>query len=223
MTRKTGRPKAGQEPLTRERILAAALQLADERGVEALSMRRLARRLGVDPMAIYHHLPGKEAVLAGLVEMVFNELQVPAMENEDWQSRVRAFARAYHRLSRAHPNLVLYLITHAEAGASAALLASERLYAALEAAGLPPEMIIRAADVVVDYLNGFALSEGSSRLGQAGERAELFAQLKQYPPEKLPAMHRVFSHFTENDILSNFETGLDIILAGIAAIAKSVD
>ena len=61
MGRRLGRPKAGQELLTRERILDAALRLVDEQGMAALSMRRLAAELGVDPMALYHHLPGKAA------------------------------------------------------------------------------------------------------------------------------------------------------------------
>src|SRR5262245_9635166 len=63
MARRPGRPRAGQAPLTRERILAAAMRLADEQGIASLSMRRLAADLGVDPMAIYHHLPGKAAVV----------------------------------------------------------------------------------------------------------------------------------------------------------------
>ncbi len=68
MVRRTGRPKAGEEPLTRGRILKMALSLVDEHGMEALSMRRLAKELGVDPMAIYHHVPGKRALLTGLIE-----------------------------------------------------------------------------------------------------------------------------------------------------------
>ena len=69
--RGVGRPRAGEEPLTRGRILGAALRLVDGEGMGALSMRRLGAELGVDPMSIYHHLPGKEAVVSGLVGMVF--------------------------------------------------------------------------------------------------------------------------------------------------------
>ena len=68
MARRAGRPRTGEEPLTRERILSTALSMVDEEGIEALSMRRLARELGVDPMAIYHHLPNKRALLSGLIE-----------------------------------------------------------------------------------------------------------------------------------------------------------
>lgn len=220
MGRRIGRPKAGQALLTRERILTTALRLVDKHGVAALSMRRLAAELGVDPMAIYHYLPGKQAVLAGLVEIVFNDLQVPKTENEIWEDQVRAFARAYRNLTRAHPNLVLYLVTDAESGANAALAASEVLYAALATAGLTPRMIVRGADLVVDYLNGFALAESSGRLGQPGEREELLTRLKQPPPERFPTMRRVFDSLTEEEIRANFEAGLDIILAGLEAIVR---
>ena len=96
--RRGGRPAAGQTPLTEERILSAALRLVEEHGLADLSMRRLAAALGVDPMAIYHHLPSKGALVAGLVRRVFAELPAPADGGSAWQARVRAFARAYRDL-----------------------------------------------------------------------------------------------------------------------------
>ena len=80
MARRVGRPRAGEEALTRGRILVAALSLVDEEGIEALSMRRLAKELGVDPMAIYHHLPNKRALLSALVGQVFSGMRVPEPE-----------------------------------------------------------------------------------------------------------------------------------------------
>ncbi len=219
MTRKLGRPKSGQEPLTRERILAAALRLVDEQGVEALSMRRLAAELAVDPMAIYHYLPNKRAILAGLIELVFAGWPAPPAAGLTWQEQVRDFARAYHQLTRAHPSLVLYLVTEAEFGAKAALAATESLYVALAGAGLSPRLIIQAADLIVDYLNGFALAESSGRFGQPGERQELLTQLHHSPPEQFSTLRRVLASVPEADLAANFEAGLDLILAGLAAVA----
>src|SRR5215211_2966649 len=102
--RSPGRPRSGAEALTREGILRAAIRLVDEHGMAALSMRRLARELGVDPMAIYHHLPGKAAVVSGMVEVVLREMPAVA-ENGLWREPVRAFAEAYRGLALAHPNL----------------------------------------------------------------------------------------------------------------------
>lgn len=158
--RRQGRPRAGDELLTRERIVRTALGLVDTYGIEALSMRRLASELDVDPMAIYHHLPGKEAVLAGIVQLVFSRLRVEAREDDDWREQVRAFARAYRDLVRAHPHLTLLLITNATAAGAPVLEANERLRRALRLSGLPDDQIGSAADVIVDYVHGFALAEG---------------------------------------------------------------
>jgi TetR/AcrR family transcriptional regulator, tetracycline repressor protein len=131
-----GRPRLGRERLTREGILRAALRVVDEEGMGALSMRRLAAELGVDQMAIYHHLPGKEAVISGMVERVYGELRVPAGSGASWQDLVRENARALRDLARAHPNLVSHLVSNPKAGATAALEANEALFGALLEAGL---------------------------------------------------------------------------------------
>ncbi len=222
MPRKLGRPKAGDEVLSRDRILSAALQLIDERGVHALSMRKLATMLGVDPMAIYHHLPSKQALITGIVEHVFSQLHVRPVDGLRWQERVRAFAHAYHNLARRHPHLVLYLVSEPRPSAEAAVRASEELYAALAAAKLSPQMIVRSADVVVDYLNGFVLGEGSGRLGQPDERMEFLIQLAQQPLEQVPTLTRVYKQAAPDEILSDLNAGLDIILAGIQAVQNKL-
>lgn len=227
MGRKIGRPKAGQEGLTKERILSTALRLVDEQGVEALSMRRLASDLKVDPMAIYHHLPNKQAVIAGMIEMVFREMQLPPTEGLIWQDQIRAVARAYSQLVRTHPNLVIYMTADMEVIASAVLSSggkmhhdNEILFAALIEAGLPPRLIIQATDLIVDYLHGFALGERTGTLGKPGERREFFTLLEQQPAGTFPAMKRVFSQLSPDDVFSDIEVGINIILAGIEIIAK---
>jgi AcrR family transcriptional regulator len=105
--KRTGRPRGDAPNLTRERILRAALALVDREGMAALSMRRLATTLGVDPMAIYYHLDGKAAVVAGLVELAFGELPVPAPDSDDWRAQVRAIAGAYRDLALSHPKILI--------------------------------------------------------------------------------------------------------------------
>ncbi len=219
MVRRTGRPKAGEEPLTRGRILKMALSLVDEHGMEALSMRRLAKELGVDPMAIYHHVPGKRALLTGLIEEVFSEMRVPASRQtgEDWRERVRGWARAFRGVARAHPNLISYLPTNPEAAAAATLDSTEELYAAFEAAGMPPRTIVRAADLVVDYLNGFALAEASGALGEPDEQREMLAMLDARPQGGLPAMRRTLEALAGENLGTDFEFGLEVVLAGLEA------
>lgn len=217
MARRTGRPRVGEEALTRERILDAALSIADAHGIGALSMRRLAGELGVDPMAIYHHLPGKEAVVSGVVERVFAGMRVPDAEGKGWQERVRDFARAYRDLARSHPNLVREIV--AGAASSGTIETSEPLYAALEAAGFPPATVARAADAVVDYVNGFALAEAGGPLGGADDRRGLLELLENRPEGSVPAMRRVFGALPEEEMPADFGFGLDVVVSGIEAVA----
>ncbi|MDQ4126705.1 MAG: TetR/AcrR family transcriptional regulator C-terminal domain-containing protein [Actinomycetota bacterium] len=212
-----GRPRLGRERLTREWILRAALRVADEEGIGALSMRRLAAELGVDPMAIYHHVPGKGAVLAGMVELVYGEMRASAATGAAWQDLVRENARTLREVTRAHPNLVLHLVSNPEAGAAAALEANEALFGALVAAGFPPRVVLRAADLVVDYVNGFALGEAGGTLGGPGERDWFRALLEAQPTDKYPALRCVYDGVTEEESRSDFEYGLDVILAGLEA------
>ena len=213
-----GRPGVGRERLTRERILGAALRVVDEEGMGALSMRRLAAELGVDPMAIYHHLPGKGAVISGMVEMVYAERHAPSGSAAGWQDLVRENARALRNVTRAHPNLVLHLVSDPEAGSLAALEANEALFAALLDAGFSPRMVLRATDLVVDYVNGFALGEVGGPLGEPGERDPFRTLLEARPAEKYPALRRVYGGVTEEESRSDFDYGLDVILAGLEAV-----
>ena len=219
MTRRAGRPRVGEETLTRRRILDAALSLVDEAGVGALSMRRLAKDLGVDPMAIYHHLPNKRALLSGMIEKAFSEMRVPeGAENWDWRERVRAWARAFRDVARTHPKLVPQLASYPEAAAEATLESTEELYAAFEAAGMPPREIVAAVGVVVDYLIGFALAEASGAVGQPDEQREMIAMLDARPRGELPAMRRTFETLADENLGTDFEFGLDVVLAGLEAI-----
>lgn len=228
--KKMGRPRAGEERLSRGRILEEALRLVDEEGMGVLSMRRLGTELGVDPMSIYRHVPGKEAVVSGLVEQVFSEMSLVSSEGSDWGESVRAWAASYVGLARSHPNLVLRIVSDAAAVSDAMLRISEPLYAALWEAGLPPRRIALAAGTVVDFVHGHALAEDSAPSedsspseGAAFERA-LLTRLEAQPAESSATMRRVFQALVEDrgdgDSSSTFDVGLDILLEGIGAMAR---
>ena len=93
-----------REPLTTERIIAAALRIIDDEGLRALTMRRLGQALGVEAMSLYHHLPGKAAVLSGVAESLLSGLRLEEGNGGSWQERMRRLARAYRGLAHAHPN-----------------------------------------------------------------------------------------------------------------------
>lgn len=224
--RRTGRPKAGEERLTPERIFAAALALIDAEGVEALSMRRLAQALEVDPMAIYRHVPDKEGVIRGVVGLVFEGFTVDPVQDDpgqdgpgelSWQDQVRVFAEAFYAMAQAHPHVVIYLVTHAEVHSPAVLAANERLYAALARAPLRAAQLVDAADLVVDYLHGYILPAQTGWLGSGEERREMLDLLAEMPPGTYPTLQRVMGEVDQAAIVPDFQRGLDLILAGIAA------
>ncbi|MFC0534161.1 TetR/AcrR family transcriptional regulator [Phytohabitans kaempferiae] len=211
-SRRPGRPRPGEPALTRDAILAAALAIVDEQGLDALSMRKLAARLQVDPMSIYHHVPNKAALVSGLVRAVFAEM--PALVDEGpWPERVREWARAYRDLALAHPHLVLQIVTDAAAASEAAILISEPLYAALDSAGLDPRAVTHAAGTLVDFVHGYALGASSPAVSgdPMGER------LAAMEPALVPTMRRVVAAaHAEPAPPGGFEAGLDIIVRGIS-------
>ena len=97
--------KASRKPLSRERVLAAAIALADAQGIQALTMRRLAGDLNVEAMSLYYHLPAKEALLDGVVETVFAEIDaaVGRVDSDDWRTRLRQRFLAARRVMLRHP------------------------------------------------------------------------------------------------------------------------
>jgi TetR/AcrR family tetracycline transcriptional repressor len=155
--------RAGQAPLTRERILRTALELIDTQGMDALSMRRLGAELGVDAMAVYYHLPSKDAVVRAVVADLFANMPLPTPRGP-WLARAREWARNYRALARAHPNLVLRIVADAATVAEAGAHIDAALHAAIADSGIDVALVSRGADVLVDYINGFVLAEASGTL-----------------------------------------------------------
>jgi AcrR family transcriptional regulator len=215
--RRPGRPAGGEARLTRQRILATALTLVDENGLQALTMRRLATELDVDPMSIYHHLPNKAAIVSGLVDTVFAEMRLADVGDERWEDQVRAWAQAYRDLAGAHPNLVLQIVTDAAAVSEAAILISEPLYVALDSAGLPPTTVVHASGMLVDFIHGFALGAVGFGSGTPG-RDEMAERLATQAPDRLPAMRRGHAAATAErpaSFDSGFDAGIEIMICGL--------
>lgn len=215
--KKQGRPASNAPALTRERILEAALALVDAGGVERLTMRGLARGLGVDPMAIYHYLPGKAAILHALVDSVMGRAQPALAPDADWREHVRAVAHAHWSLARAHPSLLRWLALDPSAWTPAALRLTEALLQAFHHAGLPLARSLLAADVIADYVNGCALAERSASGSDAETRRALLERLTGETDEPLPLLRAALAESAGDAIAPNFDAGLEVIIAGIAA------
>lgn len=205
--------RAGRPPLTRQRIIETALALIDEVGLDGLSMRQLGRRLEVDPMAIYHHLPSKDELLQAVVRHVFAKLPVRSAGGS-WQQRVKQWARDYRGVAGSHPNLVLRIVAEPLAVAVAAVQANESLYAALEAGGLPADIVMLGADLIVDYVNGVAVATATGAVQDPAALAAFEAELAAQPPERVAVQRRLLDEadYAGRD---SFEFGLEVILAGL--------
>ena len=148
---------AARPRLSTERVLAAAVALADREGPEALTVRRLADDLQVHATSLYNHVPSKEAILDGVVERLLAEADLPA-DVETWQSWVRAMADAMRGLARAHPG-AFYVLTRRAADNPAAFRFSEVGLAAFERGGFGLRHAAQAVQAVSLAVLGLALNE----------------------------------------------------------------
>jgi TetR/AcrR family transcriptional regulator, tetracycline repressor protein len=217
MSATPGRPRAGSERLDRERILDAALEIIDHQGIERLSMRRLGNALGVDPMAIYHHLPNKQAIISGLVQRVFEEIETSLDVPGDatWQDGVRTWALTYRTVARRHHHLVIYLISNADAAGDQVMRVNDVLYCVLERSGLPPRDIVRAADMIVDYIHGLTIGVQIEGAMLSDWRQTFLDRIEQAPPGDIPALRRIFGALEPDEMGLDFAFGLDVIILGL--------
>src|SRR5215218_10803634 len=132
MTQTQARPTR-RAPLTKTRVLEAAVRLADTAGIESLSMRKLGESLGVEGMALYRHVPNKEAILDGVVDAVIAEINAPTPKG-DWRRSMRELALAARRVMLTHPWAPALIVSRPEVGPSA-LGHIDRVLAILESGG----------------------------------------------------------------------------------------
>ncbi len=215
---------AAREPLNREKILDAALAIADELGLSGLSMRRLAKALGVEAMALYNHIANKTAILDGLAERVFAEVEPPDPALP-WPERVRALATSMHEVFGRHPVVPLALVTdQANPTTLAALRPLEALVGAFADAGFDDDGVRRALSSVNALVYGtLALTTvgfGKEPGGSAGpEQLDVF--VRKVDPAKLPHFSRLLSTLPASDPAEDFAWALDRLIAGLEAAAPA--
>ena len=213
MTRCTTQKRA---PLTRDRVLRAALELADEGGTAALTMQRIGRRLGVEAMSLYRHVRNKEDILDGIVDLVFAEIELPA-DRSNWRTVLRAQSISTRAALRRHPWAIALMESRMTPG-PANLRTHEDTITVLLDAGCSAVMATHAYNLVDSYVLGFALQEVNFPFSNAEELAamseEVLANLQadEYPNSARVARELLTSGF---DYGNEFEFGLDLILDGI--------
>jgi AcrR family transcriptional regulator len=210
----------GDDRITRERVLATALDIIDQDGAEGLSMRRLARALDRDPMVLYRHAPNKAALLDGVVETVLVQLAVDATDR-DWAAQLRIVARDFRRLAVAHPNVVPLLVTRPLATPLAlrprgTLRPLEDLLALLTGAGFNGADALHIYRAFFGFLHGHVLNELQELVDKPEETDDLLRLgLHRLPIDEFPLLRGLATVLASYDGATELERGLDILLAGL--------
>lgn len=192
--------------LTRDAILVAALAIIDESGIEACTMRAVAANLGVEAMSLYWHVPGKDALLDGVVERMLREVAAEHVEDPvEWRPRMNAFGHAYHAVLLRHPNAI-HLIAGRPFGAYvAASRMAETGLPTLIAAGFDQRSAIRAIRTVTRFVLGFTLLEVST------------ARNPPQVTEPSSALAEIIDAVATDDQAELFRFGLDAVIDGFEA------
>lgn len=208
--------KTRRSPLSKARVLQAAVALADEVGPEAFSMRSLAQELGVVPMALYKHVANKEELLDGMVDIVFGEIELPSADL-DWRLAMRNRAMSTREALQRH-SWAIGLMESRNPG-PANLRNHNAVMGCLREAGFSFDMAVHGYSVQDAYIYGFALQEqdlGFETPQSAGEaakkRADAIGALDEYP-----YLAEIVTKLTElgYDNAVEFAWGLDLILDGL--------
>lgn len=223
--RNAKRPRRPRPGLTRERVLSEALRLVDEHGLDALTMRALAGRLGVEAMSLYNHVPGKRGLRDGIRELLWQELGRSLERGEGWKDSMRQVAICLWGLAREHPH-AFPLILGGDSLAEPMLRTLARGLATLEDAGFERDTAASTLNAVVQYAVGYSMMELSYRsavpvsvggVGIDGESEfDTIVRLTRALPADAPAeLVRVARDCCACDYDKQFEFGLDALLAGL--------
>jgi AcrR family transcriptional regulator len=214
MARRTDTSAAPRTPLTKERVLRAAVRLADERGLESLSMRRLAKELGVEAMSLYNHVQNKDEILAGMIDLVASEIELPSDE-ADWKAAVRRSAISSRDALLRH-RWAAGIWMSSQSGGPAHLRRADWQLRTLREAGLSKELTYHAFHVLEAYVLGYTLQQLSFPY-KMEDLAGLAANfLQQLPTDEYPDfVEHVMQHLEPHGDEGGYEVGLDLILAGL--------
>jgi AcrR family transcriptional regulator len=215
-TRARGRRKArgNRVPLTRERVLDSALAFVDRSGVEELSMRKLAAELNVEAMSLYNHVANKEAILAGVLDLVLSRVEIPQVESGEWQRWMRTFSLRFRDLFRRHPHLVAVLTADLPVG-PAGLALMNRALQQFHDAGMNDELTHHAWHCVLNHLFGTLVQD---RFESRVERAA--RELRAHDDVQLPMLQSLLRQqvrMEQCNIDAEFLFGLDLLLLGVEA------
>jgi AcrR family transcriptional regulator len=204
-------------PLSRERVLRAAVALAEARGLEALTMRRLGQELGVEAMSLYRYVANKEDLLDGMVDAVFGEIELPPQDT-GWRTAMRRRAISVRAALTRHPWATPLMQSRSTPG-PATLRHHDAVIGALRSAGFPIALVAHAFSALDSYIYGFALQQRALPFETGEETAELAQSIMaSFPAGDYPHLVELtVEHVLQPgyDYGEEFEFGLDLLLDGL--------
>ncbi len=206
-----------RQPLTRDRVVAAAISLADHAGLGALSMRRLARELGVEAMSLYNHVTSKDDLLDGMVDAVVGEIAVPEPEpGEDWRLAMRRRAGSAHAVLRRHPWATLPLVSRVNVGPNM-LRYTDATIGCLRTAGFSWALADRAWNAMDSHIYGFTLQELNFPFEADAYREAARQYLPLIPETDYPHLHGMTAEVLSGRHagVQDLGFGLELILDGL--------
>jgi len=220
MTTQTAGQPQRRLPLTRERVLDAAMKLADQGGLEGLSMRKLGQALGVEAMALYYHFANKERVLDGIVDLVFSEIDLPSI-GEDWKAAMRQRAISVRDALLRHRWAIGLMESRTNPG-PANLRHHDAVIGNLRAAGFDMAMVATAYSLMDAYIYGFALTKMNLPFEDTSDIVEMSENM--LAPFAAGEYQNLADFITEHamrpgyDFANEFEAGLDVVLDGLERV-----
>lgn len=208
--------RTNRAPLSRERLLDAAIAVADTGGIAALTIRSVAAELGVKPMSLYHHVANKEAIIDGVIDIVFGEIDLPP-DGTDWRSALRRRAHSARAVLRRHPWATPLMESRTHPG-PATLRHHDAVLRTLRQGGFPVELAGHAYSLLDSYIYGFALEEAALPFAPQDVGDAIGDFLAQFPAREYPhlvefATERVMR--PGYDYGDEFDFGLELILDGL--------
>ena len=211
-----------REPLSRDRVLAAALAVADEGGLPGLTIRSLAQRVGAKPMSLYHYVANKDDILDGLVDLVFAEIELPEPDG-DWRRQMTRRARSARAVLRRHPWSVGLLESRATPG-PATLRHHDATIGALRAGGFSIGQTAHAYAVLDAFVYGFAVQEASLPFegpdGAAEVAEPIMALMATGAYPHLVEFAQEHALRPGYDFGDEFDFGLDLVLDGLSRLLE---
>ena len=224
MTTQTRRPAQRRMPLTRERVLDAAMKLADQSGLEGLSMRKLGQALGVEAMALYYHFANKERVLDGIVDLVFAEIDVPKA-GADWKTAMRQRAISVRDALLRHRWAIGLMESRTNPG-PANLRHHDAVIGCLRAAGFDMAATATAYSLLDSYIYGFAMTKMNLPFEDTSDIVEMSeTMLAPFAPGEYQNLADFITEHAMKpgyDYANEFEYGLDVILDGLERVRDPV-